>query len=93
MRVATVQADEAEGKVLPVEEVCAINAGYFTEIVHRAMKLGPSIARLCVGGTADEIAARIHDGHKGIFAELPRVKQLDDETKKKIRALIYTRNE
>jgi len=92
LRQETVKADEAEGKLVDVEQASEMNGHYFTEIVQRAMTTGPAIARLCVNQTADEIAARIQDSLKGIFADLPRMKMLPDESKKKVQHLLYTKN-
>ena len=92
LRHETVKADEAEGKLVDVEQASEMNGHYFTEIVQRAMTTGPAIARLCVNQTADEIAARIQDSLKGIFADLPRMKMLPDESKKKVQHLLYTKN-
>jgi len=93
LRQETVKADREELKVLPSEKVDEINGHYFTEIVQRAVKIGPAVGMLTVGGTAQQNAAIIQDSLIGCFADLPRMKMLDDEAKKKIRALLYTKTE
>jgi len=93
LRHETVKADEAEGKLVDVEKASEINGHYFTEIVQRAVKIGPAVGMLTVGGTAQQNAAIIQDSLIGCFADLPRMKMLDDEAKKKIRALLYTKTE
>ena len=93
MRVAKVNADIAELKVLPVEEVDRMNGHYLTEIVQRAAKLGPSVGMLTVGGTAQQNAAIFQDGLLGVFSDLPRMKMLDEDSKKKIHHWLHTKTE
>ena len=82
-RLAESQADEKEGKLLPVDVVASANAAVLSAFVTRLCNFGDGIANVCHNQPADFISERVNGALRSALREVAKLPHISEDEKKK----------
>ena len=76
-RLAELQVQEREGKLLTIEHVCEVNGAVYTALVGRLCNLSDGLANICHEQPAEFIAQRFNDAIRSALKEVAKMKFIE----------------
>lgn len=72
-RLAEIQADEKEGKLIDVDTISAANGAILTAFTGRLANFGDGLSSICHNQPGDFVANRVNEGLRSMLRELAKL--------------------
>lgn len=78
-RLAELQADEREGKMIPLDTIAAANGAILTAFTARLANFGDGLSSICHNQPGDFVSNRINEGLCSMLKELAKLPYLPED--------------
>lgn len=78
-RLAEMQADEREGKMIPLETIAAANGAVLTAFTARLSNFGDGLSSICHNQPGEFVSNRINEGLRSMLKELAKLPYLPED--------------
>ena len=77
-RLAEMQADEREGKMIPLDTIAAANGAVLTAFTARLANFGDGLSSICHNQPGEFVSNRINEGLRSMLKELAKLPYLPE---------------